>query len=31
MLYTFDNLVQRFSDYTDIKGKIRQEVNKTVG
>lgn len=27
MLYTFDDLVQKFSDYTDVKGKIRREVN----
>ena len=27
MLYRFDDLVQKFSDYTDVKGKIRREVN----
>lgn len=27
MLYTFDDLAQKFNDYTDIKGKIRREVN----
>lgn len=27
MPYTFDDLAQKFSDYTDIKGKIRREIN----